>query len=192
MFGRSRFTYFITFLALLGYAVAAKEYLYRMDFRSPEEIEADGGFVSWNPNGKATVLQHVKAESKDDDPWVSTTSSERVARGGARSPGYVYVYRINPSGLKLKDTRKEFEKAGEEHPKPGEKEYSVKGYIPWANVDQWEIFKGSKSQGIMTKKQYLEGSGSEGSSSSKKKKKSSSKGSSSTSKGGRSKRSFIA
>jgi hypothetical protein len=192
MFGRSRFTYFITFLLLLGPALAADKYVYRMDFRSPEDVERDGGLVARNPEGTGSVIDHVYNTLGDDDPWVSTTSSEKLARKGAQSPGKVYVYRINVSGLRLKDTRKEFEKAGEEHPKPGEKEYSVKEYIPWSNIDQWETFKGSKSRGITTKKEYYnrdsEGSSSKGSSS-KKKKGSTSGGSP---KGGRSKRSFIA
>ncbi|KAH8587083.1 hypothetical protein B0O99DRAFT_694861 [Bisporella sp. PMI_857] len=59
MFGRSRSSYFVSFLALLGPAVAAN--LYRIDFRSPAEVQAAGGLVSRDPKGTGSVIDHVKA-----------------------------------------------------------------------------------------------------------------------------------
>lgn len=152
MFGRSRFTYFVSFLALLGPAVAAN--YYRMDFRSPEELKADGGLVSKNPNGDGSVIDHVKNTLGDDDPWVSTTSDLQLAESGATSPGNVYVYFINPQGLDIVDTIKAFRDANEEHPHPGEKEWAVKGSIPWENIVEWETFKRSKKIATTTREQY--------------------------------------
>lgn len=69
-----------------------------MDFRSPEEIEADGGMLAMDPNGDGSAIDHVKELLGEHDPWVSTTTHKRVAVVGAKSPGNVYVYFINPSG----------------------------------------------------------------------------------------------
>lgn len=81
MFRRSRFSYFISFLALLGPAVAAN--LYRIDFRGPETVYKAGGLVSQNPGGDGSVLAHVRNELGDEDPWVSTTSDKKLAQAGA-------------------------------------------------------------------------------------------------------------
>ncbi|KAK7225166.1 hypothetical protein V2G26_013169 [Clonostachys chloroleuca] len=132
MIYRSRFTYFILFLVLLHLATAAK--LYRMDFRPPSEIRYDGGILSWNPAGTGSVIDHVEATLGDQDPWVSTTNDLKLVRAGATSPGDVFIYYIDPAGLAISDTAKEFKKAGKMHPKPGEKEFSIRGSVPWANI----------------------------------------------------------
>jgi hypothetical protein len=160
MFGRSRFTYFFSFLALLGPAVAAN--LYRVDTRSPADVKAAGGLVSKDPNGDGSVIDHVKNTLGDQDPWVSTTSDKQIAEGGATYPGEVYVYFINPSGLNAVDTIAEFQKEGQEHPHPGEKEWAVKGSIPWENIIEWETFKRSKLTGTTTREQYDRGGSSKG------------------------------
>ena len=138
MFGRSRFTQFITFLALLGPTLAAS--LYRYDTRSPEEVRAAGGIQSWNPDGAGTLLQHVTAPH-EDDPWVSTTSDKALAKCGAKCPGTVYVYKIDPKGLKPVDTVK---KLGDDHPHPGEKEFSINGMVPWSNIISVDEYKNGK------------------------------------------------
>lgn len=157
MFGRARFAYFVYFLVLLGYAAAAK--LYRMDDRTPEEVQAAGGLVSWNPKGKGTVIQHVRKELGKQDPWVSTTSDKKLASKGATSPGNVYVYYINPSGLKPVDTIKEFQKKKEKHPHPAEKEFSVKGSIPWDKIASWDTFKRGKKIATTTREEFESGAG---------------------------------
>jgi hypothetical protein len=89
MFGFSQVFYFVAFLALLVPALAD---VYRMDFRSPEDIQEDDGFVAWNPNGKGTVIQHVKGELGNDDPWISTTTDYNVAKGKDRSQPWKIPY----------------------------------------------------------------------------------------------------
>lgn len=152
MFGPSRITSFLSFLALLGSAVAAN--LYRMDDRTPEQIHAAGGFVSWNPQGTGSVLDHVRKKLGNQDPWVSTTNDKKVAQGGARSPGSVYVYYINPSGLEIVDTAKAFKKANEDHPYPSEKEFSVRGQVPWNNIVSWETWTRSKKASTTTREEF--------------------------------------
>ncbi|KAK2603623.1 hypothetical protein QQS21_004204 [Conoideocrella luteorostrata] len=155
MFGLARLAYFVTILALLGTALAAN--LYRLDFRTPKEIHDAGGMVSREPNGKGSVIEHVKAILGDKDPWVSTTSDKKLAQKGAKSPGNAYVYYIYPSGLEIKDTIKEFKKAKQEHPHPAEKEFSVKSRIPWKNIEKWETYKRGKLIETTTREEYKKG-----------------------------------
>jgi hypothetical protein len=160
MFGPSRLTHFVTFLALLGPSLAAS--LYRMDFRTPSEVHADGGLVSFNPHGTGSVVDHVLEKLGHDDPWVSTTSDKKFAAKGATSPGDVYVYKIDPKSpnkLTIKDVDKEFQKVHEKNPHPAEKEFCVQGEIPWANIISWETFNRGKSTGVTTREQF-EGKGS--------------------------------
>ncbi|KAH8892293.1 ADP-ribosylation [Thozetella sp. PMI_491] len=157
MFGRSYFTYFVSFLVLLGSAVAAE--LYRVDFRPPVQVKDDGGLLSRNPEGDGSVIDHVKNTLGNDDPWVSTTSDYSIAQGGATSPGNVYVYYIDPSGLNAVDTIQAFKDAGEEHPHPGEKEFSVKGSIPWDHIIKWDTFKRSKKVATTTREEFEQSQG---------------------------------
>ncbi|KAI0405191.1 ADP-ribosylation [Xylaria palmicola] len=152
MFIRSLFTYFVSFLALLGPGLAAN--LYRLDFRSPAEARAAGGLVSRNPHGTGSVIDHVKNTLGNDDPWVSTTSDKKLAKNGATSPGNVYIYYINPAGLHIVDTVKEFKKAKQVHPHPGEKEFAVYGYIPWTSIIQWDTYKRGKIIATTTREEY--------------------------------------
>ncbi|KAI8623435.1 ADP-ribosylation [Xylariaceae sp. FL1651] len=152
MFARSYFTTFVSLLALLGPAAAAE--LYRADFRPPVQVKADGGLVSRNPQGTGSVIDHVKKLLGDDDPWVSTTTDYKVAKGGAKSPGEVYVYYIDPSGLDAVDTLKAFADAGEEHPHPGEKEIAIKGSVPWDHITKWDTYKRSKKTGTTTRADF--------------------------------------
>jgi hypothetical protein len=130
-----------------------------MDFRTPAEIKAAGGIMSRDPDGDGSVIDHVKATLGDKDPWVSTTSDKKLAQQGAKSPGNVYVYYINPSGLKPVDTAREFKKANEEHPHAGEKEFAVKSSIPWNNIVQWDTFKMGKKTGTTTREAYDDNAG---------------------------------
>ncbi|KAI1418737.1 ADP-ribosylation [Hypoxylon sp. FL1857] len=158
MFGHSFFIYFVSLLALLGPALAAN--LYRIDFRPPTQIHRYGGLVSRNPDGDGSVLDHVKATLGNDDPWVSTTSDKKIARGGAKSPGNAYVYYIDPTGLNPVDTVKAFQRAGEEHPHPGEKEFAIHGFIPWNHIIQWDTYTKGKKTGTTTRQQFEQGQGS--------------------------------
>ncbi|KAH3916085.1 hypothetical protein HBH56_068630 [Parastagonospora nodorum] len=137
MFGRSQIVHFAALLALLSPALAT---VYRADSRSPQEILDDGGFKAWNPQGTGSVIDHVKNKLGDQDPWVSTTSSEDFAKSGATYPGNSYVYHISENGIKLVDTKKAFEEAGEVHPNPAEKEFSVKGEITWDSIIKWDVY----------------------------------------------------
>ena len=128
--------------------------LYRMDFRSPAELKAAGGLVSRAPNGGASVIDHVKATPGIQDPWVGTTNDKKLAQAGAKSPGNVYVYYINPSGLTIVDTIREFQKAKQTHPHPGEKEFAIKRIVPWNNIVQWETFKMGKQTDTTTREAY--------------------------------------
>ncbi|KAI1139330.1 ADP-ribosylation [Hypoxylon sp. FL0543] len=157
MFGHS-FIYFVSFLALLGSAVAAN--LYRMDFRPPTQVKEDGGLVAKDPDGTGSVIDHVKNILGNEDPWVSTTSDKKIARGGATSPGNAYVYYIDPTGLSPVDTVKAFQQAGEEHPHPGEKEFDIKGIIPWDHIVQWDTYTRGKKTATTTRQQFESGQGS--------------------------------
>ncbi|XXH01433.1 hypothetical protein Hte_007793 [Hypoxylon texense] len=158
MFVSPYLTYFVSFLALLGSAVAAE--LYRMDFRPPVQVKQDGGLVSYDPEGDGSVIDHVNNKLGNEDPWVSTTSDYNIAKGGATSPENVYVYYIDPSGLDAVDTIKAFEDAGEEHPHPGEKEVSIKGSVPWDHITKWDTFKRSKKTATTTREDFDNSQGS--------------------------------
>ncbi|KAK2601690.1 hypothetical protein QQS21_004765 [Conoideocrella luteorostrata] len=152
MFGRASFVYFLSFLALLGPALTA--HLYRLDFRSPDEIYRAGGMLSWNPSGKGSVIDHVNKKLGDKDPWVSTTNDKKVIQRGATSPSSVNIYYIDPSSLDIVDTVKEFRKAKVDHPHPGEKEFAVKGYIPWKNIVKWETYVRGTKTATTTREEY--------------------------------------
>ncbi|KAI1456390.1 ADP-ribosylation [Annulohypoxylon moriforme] len=158
MFGFSQLLTFVSFLALLCPALAAR--LYRMDFRPPAELHRDGGLLSKNPHGEGSVIDHVYARLGNNDPWVSTTNDRKLARQGATSPGNAYVYYINPSGLKPVDVEKEFQKAHEDNPHPGEGEFSIQGYIPWDHIDKWETYTRGKKTATTTREQFEQGHGS--------------------------------
>ncbi|ESZ97771.1 hypothetical protein SBOR_1853 [Sclerotinia borealis F-4128] len=152
MFARSPFTFFLSFLVLLSSATAAK--LFRMDDRTPAAVRAAGGLVSWNPAGTGSVLDHGRAKLGKDDPWVSTTSSKALAKSGAKSASSVYVYTIDPKSpnkLEIVDLDKQFKKAGEENPHPGEKEFSVHKAIPWANIVSWDTMTRGKKTATTTR-----------------------------------------
>ncbi|GAB0138076.1 hypothetical protein EsDP_00006322 [Epichloe bromicola] len=85
---------------------------------------------------------------------MSTTSDKKLARQGAKSPGDTYVYYINPSGLSVVDTIKEFEKEKQVHAHPGEKEFSVKGHIPWENIVKWETFRRGRKTATTTREDW--------------------------------------
>ncbi|ORX91575.1 hypothetical protein BCR34DRAFT_501383 [Clohesyomyces aquaticus] len=154
MFGHSKIVHFAAFLALLSPALAT---VYRMDFRSPQEIRDAGGFVARDPAGTGTVIDHVYARLGDKDPWVSTTSDEDVAKGGAKSPGEVWVYHISENGIKLVDTKEAFKEAGEDHPNPGEKEMSVKGQIDWDSIIKWDVYVRGKKTSDQTRNDFEDG-----------------------------------
>lgn len=78
MLGHSRIAHFAAFLALLAPALAD---VYRMDSRSPAEIQDDEGFKARDPDGDGSVIEHVRKTLGDDDPWVSTTTDYSVAKG---------------------------------------------------------------------------------------------------------------
>ncbi|KAF2675746.1 ADP-ribosylation [Lentithecium fluviatile CBS 122367] len=154
MFGHSRIVYFAAFLALLAPALAD---VYRMDFRSPAEIQDDEGFVARDPDGDGSVIEHVKNKLGDDDPWISTTTDYSVAKGGALSPSEVYVYYISENGIKFVDTIQAFKDAGEEHPSPGEKEWSVRGKIDWDSIIKWDVIKRGKVIKTVTRDDFEDG-----------------------------------
>ncbi|KAH7087398.1 hypothetical protein FB567DRAFT_442078 [Paraphoma chrysanthemicola] len=154
MFGHSRIVQFAAFLALAAPALAE---VYRMDFRSPGQIQEDEGFVARNPDGEGSVLEHVKNTLGDDDPWVSTTTDYSVAKGGALSPSEVYVYYISENGVKFVDTIKAFKDAGEPHPKPGEKEWSVKGKIDWDSIIKWDVIVRGTVKRTVTRDDFEDG-----------------------------------
>ncbi|KAF2468613.1 uncharacterized protein BDR25DRAFT_357540 [Lindgomyces ingoldianus] len=54
------------------------------------QIRDAGGFVARDPAGTGTVIDHVKAKLGDEDPWVSTTSDEDVAKGKDRSTNPIF------------------------------------------------------------------------------------------------------
>lgn len=139
---------------LLGPVAAAK--LYRKDDRTPAEVKAAGGLMSWNPRGTWTVIQHaISGDDKETmDPRVSTTTDQKLAASGATSPGEVYVYYINPTGLSIKSVAKEFKKAKKVDPHPGEKEYSVHGSVPWVNIISWDTYKMSRKVASTTREEY--------------------------------------
>lgn len=82
MFGRSQIVHFAAFLALLSPALAT---VYRLDDRSPQTVKDAGGLVSWNPAGTGSVIQHVRKELGDQDPWVSTSTDKKLLRSKDRS-----------------------------------------------------------------------------------------------------------
>jgi len=51
--------------------------LYRADRRPPEQICSEG-FQQWNPNGTASLVEHVNG-SNQDTPWISTTYDRQSA-----------------------------------------------------------------------------------------------------------------
>ncbi|KAF3066595.1 hypothetical protein GL218_09043 [Daldinia childiae] len=141
MFGRPYLTYFVSFLALLGPAAAAE--LYRVDFRPPVQVKNDGGLLSRNPDGDGSVIDHVKNLLGNDDPWVSTTTDYNFAK----------------SGLDPVDTIKAFQDAGEPHPHPAEKEFSIKGSVPWDHITKWDTFKRNKKTATTTREDFDRGQG---------------------------------
>ncbi|PQE23547.1 cholera enterotoxin subunit A2 protein [Rutstroemia sp. NJR-2017a BVV2] len=193
MFAYSPITFFLSFLVLLGSATAAN--LFRMDGRSPTEVRAAGGLVSWNPAGTGSVLDHGRAKLGKDDPWVSTTSSKTLAKSGAKSAGSVYVYTIapkSPNKLDIVDLDKAFKKAGEDNPHPGEKEFSVHGSVPWANIISWDTMVRGKKTGTTTRVDFEKGPSAPTSPKSPKSPKKSPKSPKSPTKSGRSMKEFTA
>ncbi|PVI04206.1 ADP-ribosylation [Periconia macrospinosa] len=154
MLGPSRFIYVASFI-LLGPALAAN--LFRMTFIPPVQIKAAGGFVANNPDGTGSVTEHARNTLGNEDPWISTTSSKKFAQSGATSPSDAYVYEIIPRGPgngEIKDVQKEFDKIGEENPHPEEKEFSIKGHIPWGNIVGWEKWTRSKYAKTVNRQDY--------------------------------------
>ncbi|KAI1483863.1 ADP-ribosylation [Daldinia eschscholtzii] len=152
MLGHSFANYFISLLALLGFALAAE--VYRKDDRAPAAVKRDGGLNSYNPHGDGSVIEHVKNTLGKDDPWVSTTTDYNIAKKGAQAPHDIYVYYIDTSGLDAVDTIQAFKDANEEHPHPGEKEIAVKGSIPWENIIQWDTVRRNKVVATTTRQEY--------------------------------------
>ena len=113
--------------------------------------------MSWNPAGTGSVIQHVRKELGDQDPWVSTSTDKKLLRKGATSITDIFLYEISEDGLDLVDTKEAFKEAGEEHPHPGEEEFSVKGKIPWENIKKWTVYKRSKKQSDQTRKDFDDG-----------------------------------
>lgn len=149
-----------------------------MDFRSPAEIQDDEGFVARDPDGDGSVIEHVKNTLGDDDPWISTTTDYSVAKGkdcsknplsdlfancvlsfagGALSPSEVYVYYISENGIKFVDTIQAFKDAGEEHPSPGEKEWSVRSKIDWDSIIKWDVIKRGEVIKTVTRDDFEDG-----------------------------------
>jgi hypothetical protein len=154
MIGRSRFIYVASFL-LLGPALAAN--LFRVVFDPPVQIKADGGFVARDPDGTGSVTDHAKYILGNEDPWISTTSSRKFAQKGATSPSDAYVYEILPYGPgngEIQDVQKAFDKIEEDNPHPEEKEFSIKGRIPWENIVGWEKWTRSKYVKTVSRADY--------------------------------------
>jgi hypothetical protein len=77
--------------------------------------------------------------------------------GGAKSPSEVYVYYISENGIKFVDTMKAFNDAGEKHPSPQEKEWSVKGKIDWDSIIKWDVIKRGKVIKTVTRDDFEDG-----------------------------------
>jgi hypothetical protein len=50
-----------------------------------------------------------------------------------------------------------FKDAGEEHPSPGEKEWSVKGKIDWDSIIKWDVIKRNKVIKTVTRDDFEDG-----------------------------------
>ncbi|TLD23160.1 hypothetical protein PspLS_07641 [Pyricularia sp. CBS 133598] len=101
------------------------------------------------------VIDHLIATPGIREPWISTSKSKRFCASGAQSPGNLdcYVYTIDPraNGLTLKDAEREFERKRLPYPRPAEREISVKKWIPWANIIEWDIYRGCRKVGTVTR-----------------------------------------
>ncbi|KAL9077601.1 MAG: hypothetical protein Q9157_003297 [Trypethelium eluteriae] len=135
MFGRAFLT-FISFLVLLGHAVATT--YYRGDSRSPTEIKNAGGFKAKDPDGDGDVLAHANNALGASDPWVSTSSDYSVGEKNGNEPGYGWVYYIDSSGLTFVDVNQAFKDQKKTNKFAVENEFAVKGEIPWDNVIKWD------------------------------------------------------
>jgi hypothetical protein len=77
--------------------------------------------------------------------------------GGALSPSEVYVYYISENGIKFVDTMQAFKDAGEKHPSPAEKEWSVKGKIDWDSIIKWDVIKRGRVIKTVTRDDFEDG-----------------------------------
>jgi hypothetical protein len=161
MFGRSLLVYFVSFLALLGTALAVPGTLYRMTPDPPATAKQNGGLIAHNPDGTGSVIDHAENTLGNDDPWVSSTEDLAFAQSGATYPGYAYVYYIDSSKLttEVVEVAAEFANAGRPNPHPAEKEWSIKREIPWNAIIKWDRFFRSKYKDTITREDFDNGKG---------------------------------
>jgi len=103
--------------------------LYRWDQRSPEEIEAAGGFESWGDD--MDLDRHTSGDSIKDKTsgYVSTSKTEAGAMEvAAGRKGYLYTIKDNGNGTDVNKTM------GSSSPFPTESEVAVPKKIPSSDI----------------------------------------------------------
>ncbi|TLS20833.1 uncharacterized protein PpBr36_10687 [Pyricularia pennisetigena] len=139
---------------LVSIAAAIPAVIYRGDSRSPETIEADGGFrcrgdsFGEPKNSSMSYHQHVMMEpgnpGYNNDPWISTSSNYSWIVGyfGRHFEGNTtWIYHINTTDLpNAVDISEAYKADGKEYSKPDEAEIAVKDIIPWSNIIEWDKY----------------------------------------------------
>ncbi|TLD19220.1 hypothetical protein PspLS_09889 [Pyricularia sp. CBS 133598] len=144
----------LALLLLLLDAVAAitPAILYRGDTRSPETIEQTDGFLSraatldLAEDYSVTPVKHVKMDRRNrrypHDPWISTSKSHKSTYFfiSVRQEGRTaWIYHIRTEGICFRDVLEEHRRAGVPYTMGHEQEFVAAHWIPWDNVEGWDI-----------------------------------------------------
>jgi len=124
------------------------DYVFRADSRNPEQIQEVGGFwakgysISTAPKTDISLYNHVigadSGFSNDEDGYVSTTASSKVAEGWIikRLGGKGFVYTIAAYGnlIDVKATLLAYNKHD------NEQEFAAIKFIPWGQVQSFKQY----------------------------------------------------
>ncbi|PFH61609.1 putative enterotoxin [Ophiocordyceps unilateralis] len=117
-------------------SISLPEFVYRGDGRSPEEIQAAGGFVPWGQPSTSeaySIFNHEKGEERNvNSVFVSTSAKFGVARiYASRNNGVVYRIRATPNMIDVEGTM------GQHYDGAIEAEFAAMGGIRWDQVHSY-------------------------------------------------------
>ncbi|CAD6439059.1 c29469d9-87bb-4b5a-abe0-094e55834c89 [Sclerotinia trifoliorum] len=146
MLFHSFFALFSLFLCALATVPAT---VYRGDSRSPADLKKVNGFQTYaatnNVNPNLDLIVHCQGGHDDDDGYVSTSKSYKVASNfGRKKDGYVYYIDTSHSPSQYIDVAAWCKANSEKNPIPKEQEFSSKAGIPWSSIVKWDKIEKGK------------------------------------------------
>lgn len=164
-------TYFVINLLVAFTAATIPDTVYRGVGSNPDIVKGQGGFKCrggdfGEPKDHSMdlythVTMNPDSPGHNTDPWISTSKSYDWVKGymGRHKKGRtVHIYHIRTKGLKnIFDIADYCKAKGLPYLRSVEQEVSVKDFIPWSNIADWDSYHVSNDGQVTPMPKYTLG-----------------------------------